>query len=57
MLLLMMVASSSLFLTKISYQTNLMVVELEEILDFLKFGLGLQLSAIAATICVGDTAN
>ena len=54
-----MVASSCSFLTPISYQTNLMVMEpgKYEFLDFLKFGLGLQLATVATIIIVGDMAN
>ena len=57
--LVLMVASSCSFLTPNSYQTNLMVMEpgKYEFLDFLKFGIGLQLASMVTIIAVGGMAN
>ena len=54
-----MVASSASFLTPISDQTNLMVMEPGEyeVLDYLKFGFGLQVVVIAAIILVAWVSN
>jgi di/tricarboxylate transporter len=57
--LVLMVASSASFLTPISYQTNLMVMNpgQYEFLDFFRFGAGLQLVSMATIVFVGHFAN
>lgn len=54
--LVLMVASSASFLTPISYQTNLMVMEpgRYEFCDFLRFGLGLQVCTMCTIVAVAD---
>lgn len=54
--LVLMVASSASFLTPISYQTNLMVMEPGrcEFCDFLRFGLGLQVCTMCTIVAVAS---
>ena len=57
--LVLMVASSASFLTPISYQTNLMVMAPGQyrFLDYLRFGLGLQLVCITTIVGVAHVAS
>ena len=56
LLLVLMVGASSSFLTPVSYQTNLMVLEPGgyQFLDYARFGFGLQLLMVVASVGVAQ---